>query len=139
MISDPGSSPLRNPHPFTGSETLEPTPLPDRSPTDLPGVGSNTHPPTTISFGWPGDSERSATGPLRRFGRRQGTPGRKGQPSRPPFDRLKFWRVEHELTHRLMPYQATDVSLMFRQATWGTILYWSQLLDGIELEEPVKV
>lgn len=56
-----------------------------------------------------------------------------------PFDRLKFWTIRHELTRRLKPYQATDVSLMFRQASWGTLVMWSMLLDGIEIEEPVKV
>lgn len=54
-----------------------------------------------------------------------------------PLDRLSFYRVSHELTYRLKPYQATDVSLMFRRASWGTILYWCQLLDTVEIEEPV--
>ena len=49
-------------------------------------------------------------------------------------DRLKPYTVAHELIHLLRPYEASEVGLMFRNATWGTLVYWSQLLD--RLEEP---
>lgn len=54
-------------------------------------------------------------------------------------DRLKPYQVSHELVHRLKPYEVTDLPLMFRNATWATLVYWQQLLDSVEVEEPVKV
>lgn len=118
--------------------TLEPTPLPGSIPHDLSGVGSNHSPARRLAaFRRPGDPGRVV--PARDFWAEAQAGSGKGNRSRPPFDRLQWWTVRHQLVHRLAPYRASDVSLMFRQATWGTILYWSQLLDGIEIEEPVSV
>lgn len=94
------------------------------SPNTTPAVGSEYSPATASPslFKWLGGPGRFAK-----------------EPAREPFDRLQWWTIRHELTRRLNPYQASDVSLMFRQASWGTLVMWSLLLDGIELEEPAKV
>lgn len=111
--------------PAAGSEsTSDPDYPPLRNPHPLSGSEdiSPAHASHSL-FGWPGDR-----------------PGRLAKlPARAPFDRLKFWTVHHELTYRLLPYKASATPSVFRSASWGTLLRWSMLLDGIEIEEPVKV
>lgn len=56
-----------------------------------------------------------------------------------PFDRLKFWKVPHELIHRLEPYDVSIPHLsVFRGQSFPSLRIWALLLETAETElEPL--